>query len=424
MSTMTRVAAWQCHPGPLDVAGNLKRLDEACARAAAERVDVLVTPEMFTSGYGLTPDQVLTLAEDAGGPTDEAVAQLARRHGLAIVYGHPERAPGGAAYNAATLVGRDGVIRGRHRKVHLFGDVDRLLFAPNPERPTAFDVDGDRVGMLICYDVEFPEAVRRLAADGARTVLVPTANMAGFEQVQELLVRARACENGCSLVYANYCGADALFTYNGRSEICGPGGEVLAQARPDGEELVIADLPAEPRGTYLADRRADLYAAGLHAVEDREHGQGRGRRQDRAEVGRAVGGRAPGAVGRVGLGRLPLLVHGHVGRVGAVDQHGDALAPGERAGGGERLPHHVVGPVKRVSPELQVEDCGNRHGCSILGDDHPRTTVPHPPRPGECAPALAQRPRGRQPATGEPVTGGSHRGPFEGKCFLSRTDRE
>ncbi len=152
------------------------------------------------------------------------------------------------------------MVRGQHRKVHLFGDVDRRLFVPNPQPPTAFDFDGARVGILICYDVEFPEAVRRLAADGARAVLVPTANMAGFDEVQQILVRARACENGCGVVYANYCGADDLFEYNGLSEICGPGGEVLAQASAEGEELVIADLPSESAGTYLADRRADLYA--------------------------------------------------------------------------------------------------------------------------------------------------------------------
>jgi predicted amidohydrolase len=259
MSTTTRVAAWQCEPGPLDVPGNLRRLDAICAQAAARQIEVLVTPEMFTSGYGLTPEQVLNLAEDAGGPTDAAVAQIAQRHRLAIVYGHPERAAGGGAYNAATYVGPDGVVRGHHRKVHLFGDVDRRLFLPNPGPPAAFDVDDTRVGVLICYDVEFPEAVRRLAADGARTVLVPTANMAGFEVVQQVLVRARACENGCGVVYANYCGADDLFEYNGLSVICGPEGEVLAEAGAQGEELIVADLPGASAGTYLADRRADLY---------------------------------------------------------------------------------------------------------------------------------------------------------------------
>jgi predicted amidohydrolase len=261
MSTTTRVAAWQCQPGPLDVDGNLRRLNEICAQAAAQQAEVLVTPEMYMSGYGLTIDQVRRLAEDAGGPTETAVAQIAVRHRIAIVYGHPERAPGGGAYNAATLVGKDGVTRGRHRKVHFFGDVDRRLFVPNPGPPAAFDFDGSRAGILICYDVEFPEAVRRLAVDGARTVLVPTANMTGYDEVQQILVPARACENGCGVVYANYCGADDLFEYNGLSEICGPGGQVLAQAAAEGEQLVIADLPGQSAGTYLADRRADLYAS-------------------------------------------------------------------------------------------------------------------------------------------------------------------
>jgi predicted amidohydrolase len=259
MPATTRVAAWQCQPGPFDVAGNLRRLDDACAAAAAQRAQVLVTPEMFTSGYAIARAGAERLAEDRGGPTEAAVAQLARRHGLAIVYGYPERAPGGRAYNAATMIGPDGVVRGRHRKVQLYGDVDREQFVASDARPAAFDFDGTRVGLLICYDVEFPESVRSLAVGGARTVLVPTANMAGCEEVQHILVRARACENNVGLVYANYCGADAVFEYNGLSMICGPRGEVLAQADAKTEQLVIADLPGESTGTYLADRRADLY---------------------------------------------------------------------------------------------------------------------------------------------------------------------
>lgn len=264
MSQTTRVAAWQCRPGPRDVAGNMRRLESACASAAARGAEVLVTPEMFTSGYAVAPSELAGLAEDAGGPAEAAVAGIARRHGIAIAFGHPERVPGaaGGVYNAATLIGADGAVLGRHRKVHLFGDLDRRLFVPNPSPPAAFGFGGTRVGMLICYDVEFPEAMRRLAVDGARAVLVPTANMAGYEEVPRFLVRARAYENGCGVVYANYCGADDAFTYGGLSVICGPSGEVLAQAGADDEELIVADLPGESAGTYLADRRADLYGTG------------------------------------------------------------------------------------------------------------------------------------------------------------------
>jgi len=255
-----RVAAWQCRPGPLDVAGNLRRLDEACASAAARQAEVLVTPEMFTSGYGITPGDAARLAEDPGGPAEAAVAGIARRHKVAIAYGYPERATDGRAYNAATLIGSDGVARGRHRKVHLYGDLDKKTFIPSKTTPAAFPFGQALVGLLICYDVEFPEAVRHLAVAGARTVLVPTANMVGYEVVQELLVRARACENGCGVVYANYCGADDVFEYNGLSVICGPSGEVLAKAGAHDEELLVADIPGESTGApYLADRRADLY---------------------------------------------------------------------------------------------------------------------------------------------------------------------
>jgi predicted amidohydrolase len=274
MAKTTRVAAWQCRPGLRDVAGNLRRLDAICASAAERRAEVLVTPEMFTSGYAITRADVERLAEDAGGPTETAVAQIARRHHIAIVYGHPERvsdngasdhgasnhgASNHGAYNAATMIDADGVVRGRHRKVHLYGDVDREQFLRNGRRPAAFDFGGSRVGLLICYDVEFPEAVRSLAVDGARAIFVPTANMTGAEEVQEILVRARALENNCGVVYANYCGADEVFEYNGLSEICGPDGKVLARADVKEEALIVADLPAESSGTYLADRRSDLY---------------------------------------------------------------------------------------------------------------------------------------------------------------------
>lgn len=242
-----RVAAWQCRPGPHNTGPhntgqNLGRLERACAEAAARGAEVLVTPEMFTTGYGLVPAELAGLAEDPGGPTEAAVARIARRTGVAVAYGYPERAPGGV-YNAAALIGRRGAVAGRHRKAHLFGDFDRRLFLANPEPPAAFGFGPARVGLLICYDVEFPETVRGLTADGAGTVLVPTANMTGYQEVPRDLVPRHARDNGCAIVYANYCGADGAFAYGGLSVICGPDGQVLAQAGPAGEELAIADIP-------------------------------------------------------------------------------------------------------------------------------------------------------------------------------------
>jgi hypothetical protein len=173
MSGPLRVAAWQCLPGPLDVAGNLARLAAACAQVADNGADVLVTPEMFTSGYDIPAEETLRLAEPADGPTARAVAEITRQTGVAVAYGYPELGSSGEVYNAAQLIDRGQVVGG-HRKAHLYGDLDRSRFAPAPDVPGVCTLRGHQVALLICYDVEFPESVRSVALRGAEAVLVPT----------------------------------------------------------------------------------------------------------------------------------------------------------------------------------------------------------------------------------------------------------
>jgi predicted amidohydrolase len=261
MSDPLRVAAWQCQPGSLDVDGNLARLADACARAAADAADVLVTPEMFTSGYDIPAEQTRRLAEPADGPTARAVAEITRRTGVAVVYGYPELGASGEVYNAAQLIDHGQVI-GRHRKAHLYGDLDRSRFTPARDVAGVCTLRGHQVALLICYDVEFPESVRSVALRGAGTVLVPTANMTGSEIVSTVLVRARAYENSCYVAYANYCGAEGGLIYAGLSTICSPDGTVLALAGTD-PDLLVADLsPGGGQPTpYLADRRGDLFGS-------------------------------------------------------------------------------------------------------------------------------------------------------------------
>jgi predicted amidohydrolase len=259
MNGALRVAAWQCQPGSLDVHGNLSRLATACARAAADGADVLVTPEMFTSGYDIPADQTRHLAEPADGPTARAVAEITRQTGVAVAYGYPELGPAGEIYNAAQLID-GGRVLGHHLKAHLYGDLDRSRFTPAPGVPAVHTLRGHQVALLICYDVEFPESVRSVALRGAQAVLVPTANMTGAEIVSTVLVRARAYENTCYVAYANYCGAEGGLVYAGLSTICAPDGTVLALA-DTGEELLVADLsPGDGQSTpYLTDRRGDLF---------------------------------------------------------------------------------------------------------------------------------------------------------------------
>ena len=247
-----------------DPEANLVALEVAAGDAVARGAELLVTPEMFLTGYDLGPDTPERVRALAPGLLDR-VRDTARRHGLALVVGMPE-VEGGHCYNVAVFVGPDGEVLGRHRKVHLFGDVDRAAFSAGDQLVSTVRFRGLTIAMLICYDVEFPEAVRAAALAGAHLVVVPTAQMHPFEWVAEQLVRVRAWENQVYVAYVDHDGHEGAFDYVGRSSVVGPDGVVLASVE-HGEALLIARVDADRvarqrrENPYLADRRGPLYGA-------------------------------------------------------------------------------------------------------------------------------------------------------------------
>lgn len=240
------------------------RLDRACAEAAAHGADLLVTPEMFLTGYNIGSDAVHSLAEPVAGPMVARAAGLARSHGIGVVCGFPERGEDGRRFNAAVLIDCYGNIVNCCRKTHLFGDVDRAQFDAGDCLCPVADFQGWQIGMAICYDIEFPEVARSLALCGAEAVLVPTANMLPFTGVAERVVPARAEENAIYLAYANYTGSEPPFDYCGLSCLSGPDGRDLARAGT-GEVILSAKLSKEclsrarASATHLMDRRPELY---------------------------------------------------------------------------------------------------------------------------------------------------------------------
>lgn len=259
------LSIWQC-PYAENVVKALARLDAAAAQAYAQGSVLLVCPEMSLTGYQIGAQAVAALAETADGPLAQAVSAIAQRHGIAIVYGFPEHNPQGRPYNAAQFIDASGQPVAHYRKTHLFGDIDRAQFSPGPLSPTVFDWNGWRLGLLICYDVEFPEPARDLALQGADVLLVPTANMVAFDEVQRVLLPARALENRVFLAYANACGQEGATSYGGLSTVCGPMGEVKAQAGREATQITTTLNRTEllaARGTAQApDRRPDLYRCG------------------------------------------------------------------------------------------------------------------------------------------------------------------
>jgi predicted amidohydrolase len=243
---------------------------ERMAEAAAGRGALLVVfPEMFLTGYNIG-EAAHDLAEPMGGPSAARAAAIARQAGISILYGYPER-DGKSVFNSALLVDRRGNRLANYRKTHLYGNMEKQLFQPGDGLVMA-ELDGLKVGILICYDVEFPEAVRALALAGAELIAVPTALIRPYDIVAHTLVPARAFENQVYVAYAGLCGSEGGLGYCGLSCIVGPDGKDLARAGV-GAELIFAEIDpaAIPKGReanpYLADRRPDLYAAGVKRVK-------------------------------------------------------------------------------------------------------------------------------------------------------------
>ncbi|MGD9510939.1 MAG: carbon-nitrogen hydrolase family protein [Geminicoccaceae bacterium] len=268
-----RIALFQGPSHNEGVAANLDRLEETAREAARLGAGLLIAPEMFLSGYAIGPERVRSLAEPVSGSSAARAAAIARDADIALLYGYPELGEDGQVYNAALLLDRSGVPLANHRKTHLFSDLDRGAFAPGHGPPTLAELDGVKVGVLICYDVEFPENVRALAVAGAELVAVPTANMVPFSFVMDHVIPTRAYENHLFVAYVNRCGSEDSLDYLGGSCVCGPDGTDLARAGA-GEALLTADLDLTrlrerpPLNTYLADRRPELYA-GLTATGKR-----------------------------------------------------------------------------------------------------------------------------------------------------------
>ncbi|SBT89134.1 Predicted amidohydrolase [Streptomyces sp. DI166] len=259
-----RTALLQSSGRPGSVVENLKVLDDAAGRAAAAGAGLVIAPEMFLTGYAIG-DDIARLAEAADGDSADTVAEIATRHGLAVAYGYPER-DGGTVYNSAQLISADGTRLANYRKTHLFGCFERDHFTPGEQQVVQAELNGLRVGILICYDVEFPENVRAHALAGTDLLVVPTAQMHPFQFVAESMIPVRAFENQMYVAYVNRVGREGEFEFVGLSTLAGPDGVARTRAGRE-EDLVFADtdpvLLAASReaNPYLKDRRPGLYGS-------------------------------------------------------------------------------------------------------------------------------------------------------------------
>ena len=249
----------QLNPKLRDVEGNIETAKGILDRHAG--ADLVVFPELFLGGY--TTNGVNGLAFDLDGPEVGEVARLARENDAAVVFGLHERVPGGVA-NSAVCVDRSGGIAGSYRKTHLFGD-ERGAFVAGDEL-LVVELDGVKTGLMVCFDVEFPEVARSLALAGSDLLVTISANMDPFGRDHDVFATARALENGLPHLYVNQVGPGETFTFAGGTMALSADGDRLVGAGVSENVIEVSlDLsarddakPEHLRPNYLEQRRPPL----------------------------------------------------------------------------------------------------------------------------------------------------------------------
>jgi len=268
MTRLARVAVVQMAPRLLDLEANIELTVGAIEAARAQGADIIVLPELSLSGYMFdSMDEVHSCAVAASHPVFARWAQaLAGSPGL-VVGGFAEKS-GDEVYISAAMVGADGV-RAVYRKTHLW-NLEKRFFTAGTDAPPIVDTDFGRVGVLICYDLEFPEMARRLAMRGADLITVPT-NWAletrpyGDEPPQVMLARAAARINHVYVACADRAGRERDQDFTGGSAVIDTAGWVLDRPGIDGFAAAQLYLPtARDRqistvNHVFDDRRLELY---------------------------------------------------------------------------------------------------------------------------------------------------------------------
>jgi predicted amidohydrolase len=253
----------QLAPRPRDVRANLARACELIAASAT--TDLLVLPELFLSGYELS--DVEPLAVEADGPEVHELRDAARNAGIGVVVGAAERT-GGAIANSALCIDGAGELAGVYRKTHLFGAEHEAYTAGEELVPVR--LGGRVLGVMVCFDMEFPEVARTLARRGADLLVTISANSPPFELDHEVFAQARALENGLPHVYVNRVGEEDGLPFSGGSMALDADARVLVAAGAEGERVVGAHVGApgrhDPRTRYPELLRDELYAAGGSAA--------------------------------------------------------------------------------------------------------------------------------------------------------------
>lgn len=206
-----------------------------------EKPDCIVLPEMWTTSYTL--ENIHEYADDHGKTTIPFLQNLASRFHVNIIGGSFANRVNGNIYNTAAVINRRGELVYQYHKVHLVPMLDEHKYLTGGNKvPEVFELDGMKMGLIICYDLRFPEIIRPLALEGAEILFVvaewPIARLNHWRNLQQ----TRAIENQMFVVSANCVGTYVNETFSGSSMMINPWGDILIEGSTDTEETISASI--------------------------------------------------------------------------------------------------------------------------------------------------------------------------------------
>jgi beta-ureidopropionase len=264
---MPKITLAQFESKLCDPPANVVKAIPMIRQAGLDGSDMIMFPEMFTTGYELSivGPRITELAEPVNGPTITALREAAKQAGVYVVTPialYHDDLPG-VPFNSAVLIDREGNVAGVYDKQHLWA-LERFYFRGGNGTPV-FQTDFGTIGIMICYDMGYPEVARMLALQGAQIVLCPSAWCEPDHDVWDINVPARALENTVFLCAVNRYGREQDLYMGGHSKVCDPRGRVVAELPDEGEgvlnvEIDLADVVSNRQTSpYLRDRRPELY---------------------------------------------------------------------------------------------------------------------------------------------------------------------
>lgn len=242
-----RIAIAQFAPHLGEKEANLAMMTKYLNQAKEQQAELVMFPELALTGYSVG-NQLASMAEATDGPSLKALAATCKELGLFALVSFPER-NGSQFHISSALLQNDGTLAGVYRKTHLFA-AEKAFFTPGDKWPV-FHTKLGTLGVMICYDLEFPEVARLLRLNGAELILVNTANMVPYENYQNIYMQSRAMENEVPVVICNRLGKEGELHFFGQSMAVKHDGTILGHYG-SAEGLFIADVTlANARDPHL-----------------------------------------------------------------------------------------------------------------------------------------------------------------------------